>query len=82
MKSAVGAAQPDRTFRHRLEHRPQIERRAADDIEDLRRRRLLLQRFGEIGSPLAQFVEQPHVLNGDSGLISEGRHQLDLLFAE
>ena len=35
------------------------------------RRRLLLQRFLE-------FLEQPHVLDGDHGLVGEGFEQLDL----
>ena len=37
-------------------------------LQHLGRRRLLLQRLGEIGRALAQFVEQPRVLNGDDGL--------------
>ena len=35
--------------------------------------------FGEIVGALAQFVEQPHVLDGDDGLGGEGLEQLDLL---
>ena len=62
-----------------------VERRPADDFEHFGGRRLLLQGFGEIGCALgevgralAQFAQQPRVLNGDDGLISKGRHQLDL----
>ena len=44
----------------------QIERRAADDLEHVGGRGLLLQRFGEIVGALAQFVEQPRVLDGDT----------------
>ena len=47
-----------------------------------RGRGLLLQRFGEIVGALAQFVEQPRVLDGDHGLGGEGLHQLDLLVGE
>ena len=31
---------------------------------------------------LAQFAEQPRVLDGDDGLVGEVRYQLDLLFGE
>ena len=54
-----------------IQHRLDIRRRAGDDAQNLARRCLLLQRFFE-------FVEQPHVLNGDHCLVSEGLHQLDL----
>ena len=43
----------------------------ADDAQYLRGRRLLLQRFGEIVGALAQFVEQPRVLDRDDGLGGE-----------
>ena len=43
----------------------------ADDAQDFARRRLLLQRFLE-------FLEQPHILDGDHRLIGEGFEQLDL----
>ena len=42
----------------------QVKRRAADDLEDVGCGSLLLQR-------LAQFVEQPRVLDGDDGLSGE-----------
>ena len=45
-------------------------------------RGLLLQRLGEIVGALAQFVEQPRVLDGDHGLGGEVLHQLDLLVGE
>ena len=47
-----------------------------------RGRGLLLQRFGEIVGALAQFVEQPRVLDGDDGLRGEVLHQRDLLVGE
>ena len=43
---------------------------------------LLLQGFAEIAGALAQFVEQPHVLDGDHRLVGEGAHQLNLLVGE
>jgi hypothetical protein len=42
----------------------------------------LLQRLAQIGCALAQFVEQPSVLDGDDGLRGEALHQLDLLGGE
>ena len=61
-----------RRFDKRLQHRLQIESRAADDLEHVGGGGLLLQRF-------AQLVEQPRVLDGDHGLIGKGPHQSDLL---
>ena len=43
---------------------------------------LLLQRFRKIVGARLHFVEQPHVLDGDHGLVGEGGHQLDLLVVE
>jgi len=42
----------------------------------------LLKRFGQIGRPPAQFIEQPRVLDGDNGLGGEVCKQLDLLVGE
>ena len=53
------------------EHGIEIEGRAADDLEHLGGGGLLLQQFGEIVGALAQFVEQPGVLDGDNGLRGE-----------
>ena len=71
----IGLAQPHRGFNQRVEHRLQIERRAADDLEHVGGRRLLLQR-------LAQLVEQARVLYGDDGLLSEVAQELDMFVAE
>ena len=58
-----------------VEHRLQIEGRAADDLEHVGGGGLLLQRF-------AQLVEQPGVFDRDDGLCREIRDQLDLLVRE
>ena len=71
----VRLAQPRRRLDQRVEHRLQIERRAADDLEHVGGGGLLLQRF-------AQLVEQAGVLDGDDGLGGEVRDQLDLLVGE
>ncbi len=40
------------------------------------------RRLAQIVRPLAQLVEEARVLDGDDGLRSEVRHQLDLLVGE
>src|SRR5215471_957924 len=56
--------------------------RARDPLENFRGRGLLLQRFGKLPRAGLHLVEQPHVLNGNSGLVSECCRQLDLFFGE
>ena len=60
----VCITQPRGILRDHIQHRLDIGRRAGDDAQDFTRRRLLLQRFLE-------FLEQPHVLDGDHRLIGE-----------
>src|SRR6266480_4566754 len=62
-------------FGQRIEHGLQIERRAADDLEYICGRRLLLQ-------GLSQLVQQPSVLDGNYCLAREVRNQRDLLVGE
>ena len=50
--------------------------------QDLRDRRLLLQRHGEVAVAGLQFLEQADVLDGDDGLIGEGLHKRDLPASE
>ncbi len=68
-------AEPRSVLRDHIQHRLNIRRRAGNHAQDFTRRRLLLQRFLE-------FLEQPHILNGDNGLVSEGFEQLDLRLGE
>ena len=75
-------AKVDRTFSHGFKHRVEIERRPADDIENPRRGRLLLQRLGKIVRPLAQSVQKSNVLDCDGCLVGEGFGQFDLLVGE
>ena len=63
--------QSRRVLGHHIQHRLNIRRRAGDNTQDFTRRCLLLQRFLE-------FLEQPHILDGDHGLVGEGFQQLDL----
>ncbi|HET7525308.1 MAG TPA: hypothetical protein VFK10_05130 [Burkholderiaceae bacterium] len=56
-----GVAQPCGALGHGLQHRLDVGRRARDDLEDLRGRRLLLAR-------LAELVDQtPSIRDGDRG---------------
>src|SRR5262249_2637090 len=56
-----------------------VRGRIADYLEHFARRGLLFQRFGQIVGALAQFVEQPRVLDGDDGLRREVFYKLNLL---
>src|SRR5262245_1748491 len=69
-RGVVGATKAASRFNKRLQYRLEIESRAADDLEYVGGGGLLLQR-------LAQLVEQPRVLDGDDGLVSEGGHQFN-----
>src|SRR5262249_26830904 len=71
----LGLADTPGVGKDRIEYRGQVTRRTADDLEHLRSRGLLLQRF-------AQLVEQARVLDGDDRLVSEGGGELNLLLGE
>ena len=63
-RGGEAAKQPVGARRNRLEHRLHIRRRAGDDLEDVSRCGLALQR-------LPRLVEQPGVFNGDQRLVAE-----------
>ena len=65
-----------------VEGRLRVGRRVTDDLENFRRRRLLLQRFAQVIRALTQLIEQPRILDGDNGLRGEVLDQLDLLLVE
>ncbi len=73
--SRRGVADAHGICQHRLKNRFEISWRTADDAQHIRSRRLLLQR-------LAQFAEQPGVLDGDHRLGGEVRQQLYVLVGE
>src|SRR5262249_21555002 len=58
-----------------VQHHLKIERRSANDFEHIGGGCLLLQRF-------TQLVQQPCVLDGDDGLVSESLDDFDLLLSE
>src|SRR5262249_40374927 len=71
----AGLADANGVLKHSLERWLQFAGRAADHLEHVGGRGLLLQGF-------AQLVEQAAILDGDDGLVGEVRHQLDLLVGE
>ena len=52
--SKLGVADADGLLQHGFEHGLEITGRAADDLEHLRGRGLLLQELGEVGGALAK----------------------------
>ena len=68
----IGVAQSCCGLDERIEHRLQVEGRAADDLQHLGRRRLLLQRLGELGGARLDLLEQARILDRDDGLVCEG----------
>src|SRR5262249_29411825 len=74
-RGVVGATKAASRFNERLQHRFKIEGRAADDLQHIGGRGLLLE-------GLAEFVEQPGVLDRDDGLIREGLDHRELLGGE
>ncbi len=64
------------------EHGFEIERRAADDLEHVGGRGLLLQGLAQIIGTQTQFLEQPRILDGDDGLLGEVGDQVGLLFGK
>ena len=78
----LGLANARGVGQHGLEHRLQLARRAADDLEHLGGRRLLLQRLGQLARARLHLLEQPRVLDGDDGLVGEGLEQFDLAVRE
>jgi len=71
----VGVAQPRSIFRHRVQYRLDVGRRAGNNTEDFTGSSLLLQRF-------LKFLEQTDIFNRDHSLIGEGFQQSDLLFCK
>src|SRR5262245_60518364 len=68
--------------KHGVKYRGELARRTRYDMQHLRGRRLLLQRFAQVRRALAQLVQQPGVLDRDDGLRGEVLYQLDLLVGE
>ena len=76
--AAVAVAQPRGGLQQRVEHRMQVEGRAADDLQHVARRGLVFERFLQIAGALVQLGEQPNRFDRDHRLIGKGLQQLDL----
>ena len=70
-RAVSGVAEPGGRFGEGVEHRLQVEGRAADDLEHVAGRGLVFERLLEVAGALAQFVEQPRVLHRDHRLGGE-----------
>src|SRR6202043_1101503 len=77
-----GAAQARSSFTEGVEHRLQVEGRAADDLEHVAGRGLVFERFFEIAGALAQFAEQPRILHRDHRLRRKVLKERDLLIGK
>src|SRR5688572_20322854 len=75
-------ANPRSAFNDGIEHRLHICRRTTDDAQHFGRRGLMLQRLAQFGVTLAEFLEQPYVLDRDHCLRRKGLKQFDLLLRE
>ena len=64
----IDPANPGGALDDGVEDRLHVRGRAADDAEHLGRRCLMLQRLAQFRVALLDFLEQPHVLDGDDGL--------------
>ena len=60
----------------------QVERRAADDLQHVGGRGLLVQRFFEVARPRLHLAEQARVLDRDHRLVGEGLDDLDFPVGE
>ena len=78
----LGIADSHRILQHGFEHRLKVAGRTGYNPQHIRRRRLLLQRFGKLPRALLLGLKQPHVLDRDHCLVGEGGDQFDLLFGE
>src|SRR5712691_692538 len=81
-RAEESVAQSHGTSDNRVEDRLHVGLRLADDAQDLRRRRLLLQRLGQVAVAGLQLPEQADVLDGDHGLIGECLEQGHLRIGE
>src|SRR5215472_13506227 len=73
--SDLGATEPRGALGEGVEHGLKVEGRAANQLEHVRRRGLLVQR-------LARLADEPRVLDCDHRLVREGRDQRDLILGE
>ena len=77
--SLFGVTQARRILNEGIQHGLQLEGRATDHLEDVARGGLLVEGLGEVSVSTLQLREQPDVLDGDGGLVGEGRQEGNVL---
>ena len=77
----INPTNPGGALDDRVEDRLHVRGRPADDAEHLGGCRLMLQGLAQFCVALLHLLEQPHVLDGDHGLVSEGFEKRDLLLS-
>ncbi len=70
--SIIDPTNPGGAFYYGVEHRLHVGRRAAMMPSISARRRLMLQGLAQFRVARLEFLEQPHILDGDHGLVGEG----------
>src|SRR5262245_28265402 len=78
-EALVGLTKTGRVLNKRLQYRLEVERRSADDLQDLACGGLLLQGLGQLAVPGLELLEQTHVLDGDHRLVGERLEERRLL---
>src|SRR5215831_16385882 len=81
-KHVINPTNPRGALDDCVKHRLHVGRRAADDAEHLGRCRLMLQSLAQFRVALLEFLKQPHIFDGDDGLVSKGFEQGNLLVGE
>src|SRR6185295_12592511 len=81
-ETLVRSAESSCALDERVQDRLEIERRAADDLENIGSGSLLFQRLGEGLIAHFKLLEQPDVLDGDDCLVSKGSEQFNELMRE
>ena len=78
----INPTNPSRALDDGVQDGLHVRGRAADDAEHLGRCRLMLQGLAQFSVALPEFFEQPHVLDGDYGLIGERLKERDLFVSK
>src|ERR1051325_9188787 len=78
----VNATYSCSTLHDGIEDRLHVRGRAADDAQHLGCCRLMLQRLAQLGIPLLQLFEQPHVFDRDDCLVGKRFYECDLVSRE
>src|SRR5262249_43523272 len=81
-RGEVGVTKAGSRFNERLQHRLEIEGRAADDLKHVGGGRLLLDGLAQRVRPRLPLLEQSRVLDGDHGLIGKSLEQSNLSLRE